>query len=200
MQTAAKERLENLLNICRNVFNMFSFVYLMPIPLLFSLFVLAFCIWASLIHNFSNNQSLTVQKNWQLTNLSLATIAVFVVLQMSLFSRVEAVQELHLQPFRLLLMARDNNELYRSIFMNIIFFIPFGMFCSSTLSIKISIKKNILITTLIGLLISLFIETIQYFCFLGMTEFDDLICNTLGAFLGTIPLIIQKLYNNYNSK
>lgn len=72
---------------------------------------------------------------------------------------------------------------------NIVWFIPFGMYLQYTKKFK-----NILLVTLCGLLFSLCIETMQYAFGTGVTELDDLILNTFGAFLGAAGV---KLYQKF---
>lgn len=103
-------------------------------------------------------------------------------------------------PFRLLLIAKDNPEMYRSMFMNVILFVPLGMSVSSVFSQKSTLKKRVIFTCIFGLLLSITVETSQYVFSLGTTEFDDLACNTFGAFIGTSPLLIQKIYEKYEPK
>ena len=172
----------------------------MPIPLLFSLFVLAICIWSSITYRVFTSTSQKVKSCWKIACFVLSFLSVLIIFDIAIISRQENIQELYLFPFRLLFMAKDNPELYRSMFMNIIFFIPFGMFFSAVFPETITLKKRIIITCVVGFLISVAIEAVQYIMAIGTAEFDDLTCNTLGAFLGTSPLIIQKIYNRHNEK
>lgn len=80
--------------------------------------------------------------------------------------------------FRRWLMGSENG-LAESIqyIMNILFFIPFGfLFPQKKPSVKV---------LLVAFLASLFIEISQYIFVLGECEIDDLISNTLGAFIGS---------------
>ena len=67
-----------------------------------------------------------------------------------------------------------------NVFGNIIIFIPAGLFIP-TLSKR---AKNILQTTIIGFGWSLLIELSQLFLIDRCSDIDDLILNTLGAFIG----------------
>lgn len=58
---------------------------------------------------------------------------------------------------------------------NIIFFIPFGLFC------PFKNWKTVLFTAIV---FSALIEVVQYIGGFGLAELDDVICNTLGALLG----------------
>lgn len=178
---------------------MFIYIYTAPIPLLFSLFLLAICIWSSLTHKVATTSN-TLKNGWRITNYFIAILAVFVIFNFTLFSRFETHQEVHLLPFRLLLIAKDNPEMYRSMFMNVILFVPLGMSVSSVFSQKSTLKKRVIFTCIFGLLLSITVETSQYVFSLGTTEFDDLACNTFGAFIGTSPLLIQKIYEKYEPK
>lgn len=82
--------------------------------------------------------------------------------------------------------------------MNVIFFVPFGMTFSSIFPETVNIKKRIIFTCIVGFLISVSVEISQYAMAVGTAEFDDLTCNTLGAFLGTLPLIIPRFYLTKN--
>lgn len=62
---------------------------------------------------------------------------------------------------------------------NIAAFIPFGAYLGYR-------EKKIISTVIFGFLLSLFIETMQYVWSVGVSEIDDLILNTLGAFIGVV--------------
>lgn len=64
---------------------------------------------------------------------------------------------------------------------NMIWFVPFGMY----LQYKGKPKK-LLHTAFWGFLFSLLIETLQYVFGTGFSEPDDLILNTLGAWIGAV--------------
>ncbi len=87
-----------------------------------------------------------------------------------------------------MIFVRSKNW-YRFIYLfvgNIVWFIPFGMYLQYTKKFK-----NILTVTLCGMLFSLCIETMQYVFGTGITELDDLILNTFGAWIGAVGV---KLY------
>ncbi|MDE5700369.1 MAG: VanZ family protein [Lachnospiraceae bacterium] len=62
---------------------------------------------------------------------------------------------------------------------NIIWFVPFGMYLQ-----YMGKQKNLLRTAFYGFLFSLLIETLQYVFGTGFSELDDLVLNTLGAWIG----------------
>ena len=64
---------------------------------------------------------------------------------------------------------------------NIIWFVPFGMYVQ-----YIKKPKKLLYIAFCGFLFSLIIETLQYVFGTGFSELDDLILNTLGAWIGAV--------------
>lgn len=64
-------------------------------------------------------------------------------------------------------------------FGNIIWFVPFGMYLQYT-----GKQRKLLHTAIYGFLFSLLIETLQYVFGTGFSELDDLVLNTLGAWIG----------------
>lgn len=69
---------------------------------------------------------------------------------------------------------------------NVAGFIPLGMYIAFYQR-----KHSILVATLAGLLLSLFIESSQYLFTVGISSISDLITNTAGAWLGAV--LIQGL-------
>ena len=64
-------------------------------------------------------------------------------------------------------------------FGNIVWFVPFGMYLQ-----YMGEQRRLLHTAVCGFLFSLLIETLQYVFGTGFSELDDLILNTLGAWVG----------------
>lgn len=62
---------------------------------------------------------------------------------------------------------------------NIVWFVPFGMYLQ-----YMGISKKLVRTAFYGFLFSLLIEALQYVFGTGFSELDDLVLNTLGAWLG----------------
>ena len=73
----------------------------------------------------------------------------------------------------------ENPELLPEIVMNIVGFIPLGFLMKAAFH-----KLRWWQIILTGLLISLSIESIQFFFKLGIAEFDDIFNNTLGVAIG----------------
>lgn len=128
----------------------------------------------------------------------LALIAVGAVLYRTVFSRSGSFLEPDLLPLSSFWRAKENSELYRSMLMNVFLFVPLGL--SLPFVIGGSTAKRILLTILIGFLISVTVEAIQYFGHLGMAETDDVICNTLGTTIGSCAYLLSLLWRKLFTK
>ena len=124
-----------------------------------------------------------------LLNTALACAAAFIILCATILNRTPGNYELILAPFASLTAARQQPELYREMLMNVFLFFPLGLTLSNALPQKWHRWGRIILTTLVGCALSAGIEYAQYRCALGLAETDDVICNTLGAFLGAASLL-----------
>ena len=129
-------------------------------------------------------------RRWRCGNLVLVLLMTAAILYATLFSRAEGGTGLILTPFASLTAARQQPELYREMLMNVFLFFPLGLTLSNALPRKWHRWLRIILTTLVGCAISAGIEYAQYRYALGMAEADDVICNTLGAFIGSTSLLI----------
>ena len=76
--------------------------------------------------------------------------------------------------------------------MNVFLFVPLGL--SLPFVYSGTTRKRVLFTVLTGLLLSVTIEAIQYFVHFGMTETDNVICNTLGTVFGSCAYLLTLLW------
>ena len=127
-----------------------------------------------------------------LLNTALACAAAFIILCATILNRTPGNYELILAPFASLTAARQQPELYREMLMNVFLFFPLGLTLSNALPQKWHRWGKIALTTLVGCALSAGIEYAQYRCALGLAETDDVICNTLGAFIGSTSLLIAR--------
>ena len=129
------------------------------------------------------------QKKRTIINAALCFIAAFIILYATILTRSVGVSEAILTPFASLTAARIQPEIYREMLMNVFLFFPLGLTLSNALPRKWHRWLRIILTTLVGCALSAGIEYAQYRCALGLAETDDVICNTLGAFLGAASLL-----------
>ena len=127
---------------------------------------------------------------WRNINLCLLVLSLAGVLYLTIFDRGGGNFEVMLRPFTLLERAKEQPELYRAMLMNVFLFFPLGLTISNVLPQKWKRWGRIVLATLFGCLLSIGVEFVQYRFSLGMSETDDVLCNTLGAFLGACSLLI----------
>ena len=128
-------------------------------------------------------------RRWRWGNLALVLLITAAILYATLFSRAEGGTGLILTPFASLTAARVQPEIYREMLMNVFLFFPLGLTLSNALPRKWHRWGRIILTTLVGCALSAGIEYAQYRYALGLAETDDVICNTMGAFLGAASLL-----------
>ena len=124
-----------------------------------------------------------------LLNTALACVAAFIILYATILTRTPGVPAAILTPFASLTAAQQQPELYREMLMNVFLFFPLGLTLSNALPRKWHRWGRIILTTLVGCTLSAGIEYAQYRYALGLAETDDVICNTMGAFLGAASLL-----------
>ena len=139
-------------------------------------------------------------RRWRCGNLALMLLMTAAILYATLFSRAEGGTGLILTPFASLTAARQQPELYREMLMNVFLFFPLGLTLSNALPRRWHRWGRIALTTLIGCALSAGIEYAQYRYALGLAEADDVICNTLGAFLGAASLLIAPAIEKYRER
>lgn len=116
----------------------------------------------------------------------------YLILDSGVTGREVTTRVLDLNPFSLFIKAHEQSEMYRSMYMNLVMFLPLGVSLPFVLSFK-KISSNILIAILIGFIFSVLIESIQYFFSIGNAEAADVMCNTVGVLVGTLPYLISNL-------
>ena len=139
-------------------------------------------------------------RRWTMANYVLFCAAVIAILYATILNRTPGNYELILTPFAALSAARQQPELYRAILMNVFLFFPLGLTLSNSLPRKWHRWGRIILTTFVGCILSAGIEYTQYRYALGMAEVDDVICNTLGAFIGSTSLLIAPAIEKYRER
>lgn len=123
-------------------------------------------------------------------NAFLSFAAAIIILYATVLSRTPGRYDIILTPFAAFTAAHRQPELYREMLMNVFLFFPLGLTLSNALPSKWRCRRRIALTTLIGFVLSASIEFTQYRFSLGLAETDDVICNTLGAFVGSTSLLL----------
>lgn len=139
-------------------------------------------------------------RRWRWGNLVLVLLTTAAILYATLFSRSEGNTGLVLTPFAALAAARQQPELYREMLMNVFLFFPLGLTLSNALPRRWHRWRRLALTTLTGCILSAGIEYAQYRFALGMAETDDVICNTLGAFVGASSLLLAHAMEKHKER
>lgn len=130
-------------------------------------------------------------KTWKIINFIFFVLSLLLVLWYTVFGRHPGtIQEIHFNPCDLFEQTKEQPEIYRSMFMNVMLFVPFGIFLPFIFR-KEKILRNFLITTLSGFLCSVIVESIQYIFAFGQADSADVLCNLLGVIIGSIAYILS---------
>ena len=142
----------------------------------------------------------TKSYGWSIINFSLFLGSLTFILFATILTRTPGDYEAILTPFASLTAARIQPELYREMLINVFLFFPLGLTLSNALPRKWHRWLRIILTTLVGCALSAGIEYAQYRYVLGMAEVDDVICNTLGAFIGSTSLLIAPAIEKHKER
>lgn len=172
---------------------MLHYIYSRPLIVIILFMVLALAVWGG-------SPAHVAAKRWRRGNLILAALMAGAILYATILTRSEGSTGLILTPFATFTAARQQPELYREMLMNVFLFFPLGLTLSNALPRKRHRWLRIILTTLVGCALSAGIEYAQYRYALGLAEVDDVICNTLGAFIGTTSLLITPAIEKYRER
>lgn len=172
---------------------MMRHIYAIPLHMVIFLMLALLIVWAML----SLHQN---QRKRSIINAVLCSITALTILYATILTRTPGNYEVILTPFATFAAARIQPEIYREMLMNVFLFFPLGLTLSNALPRKWHRWGRIFLTTLVGCAFSVGIEYAQYRYALGMAEVDDVICNTLGAFIGTTSLLIAPAIEKYRER
>lgn len=172
---------------------MMRHIYALPLHMVIFLMLALLIIWTVL--SLHKNQ-----KKQTIINVVLCSITALIILYATILNRTSGNYGLILTPFATFTAARQQPEFYREMLMNVFLFFPLGLTLSNALPRKWNRWVRIILTTLVGCILSAGIEYAQYRCALGTTETDDVICNTLGAFIGSASLLIAHAIEKHKER
>ena len=172
---------------------MMRHIYAIPLHMVIFLMLALLIVWAML----SLHQN---QRKRSIINAVLCSITALTILYATILTRTPGDYKPILTPFATFTAALQQPELYREMLMNVFLFFPLGLTLSNALPRKWHRWGRIFLTTLVGCVLSAGIEYTQYRYALGMAEVDDVICNTLGAFIGSTSLLIAHAIEKYRER
>lgn len=127
-----------------------------------------------------------------------AVVFAGLILYITVFSRGSTAISHELKPFSTFVLGPKNPELYRAAIMNIFLFVPLGM--TLPYLFTAAAPRRILLSVLIGGCLSAGIELAQHFLQVGMTQTDDVICNSLGTAFGACAYPLSLLWIRLRDK
>ena len=172
---------------------MFQSIYSKPLLSIILSIAIAVVVWGYL-------RTKVQRRRWTIANLVLSCVVAIAILYATILTRTPGDYKPILTPFATFTAALQQPELYREMLMNVFLFFPLGLTLSNALPRKWHRWLRIILTTLVGCALSAGIEYAQYRYALGLAETDDVICNTLGAFLGSTSLLIAPAIEKYRER
>ena len=172
---------------------MMRHIYALPLWMIIFLMLALLIVWAMLSQHKN-------QKKRTIINAVLCFITALTILYATILTRTPGDYKPILTLFASLTAARVQPELYREMLMNVFLFFPLGLTLSNALPRKWHRWGRIILTALIGCILSAGIEYVQYRYALGLAETDDVICNTLGAFLGAASLLVAHAIEKFRER
>ncbi len=179
--------------------DLFLILYKLPPWLLFLYTMAALAVW-TLIICFLNKQELQQQDDGESKkdplgrkisfslNLIIMILGLAMILYMTYVRHTSSVHQFVLYPLRPLYGMKVSTDYWQVSVMNIVLYVPFA--CGLTFLIK---PHPVRTTILICLCLSVVAEMLQYFGTSGVSEVDDVLFNTFGAVLGTLPFVVSKI-------
>ena len=159
-------------------------IYWTDLWLAAALLAAAVLIWALLNALF--------MKKLRIVSAVAAVIAVVLILTVTVFARGSVTVGCEFIPFSMLLSSFGDKYLFRSVVMNVFLFVPLGM--TLPFAFKASAALRIGYTLLLGFILSAAVELMQLILQAGMTQTDDVICNTLGTAIGAVAYPLSLLW------
>ena len=171
---------------------MLDLLYGMPLWLLLLLeFIIPF-LWWSFIHICVNKIGTFNRFSQQIMRF-LFIVSILIIFRYTICGRYYCRQEIVLYPFSIFTGNYINSETLKEMNLNMLLFLPFGMYLYAILNGKVINKM--LVTFIAASCLSLIIEVVQYYFRVGWSETRDVICNTLGAVWGCFAsIVINKIY------
>lgn len=129
----------------------------------------------------------------KIINRIMFVVSVLGILYITLVRKGTQTREIYLLPFHIFSEAASETDFYRSMLMNAFLFVPFGIFTPFSLPDRHKTGRKIFITVIVAVVLSVTIEAVQYYFRLGRCETDDVLCNAVGAVIGSASYVLYKI-------
>lgn len=124
------------------------------------------------------------EKVWEILNIIGVCIALVLILRFTVWGRIPSGQH------QFAFAASFTNEFFREMIMNTFLYFPLGLTQSTLIGPR---------SIVVGLALSVSIESWQFIAGTGLAQGTDVICNTLGAMLNPAEIsLLCKLFLSHH--
>lgn len=150
-------------------------IYALPLWLLSLVTACAMFVWYALAKYSEKTEKRKIA--FKTVSVMMTALAIYGILSYTVLNR--KVEE----PHQFILVNHYNHEFFRELYMNGLLYLPLGL----ALSVLFGPW-----TILVAFLFSMGIEIWQYIAGTGLAQGTDVLMNTVGAAVGTIPLWLKR--------
>ncbi len=170
---------------------MFYYIYRLDLTAVIAVMAVSVPLWAGAMRLLSGINPRAVRT----VNAVLAAVSLAGIVYATLIRSPSHTREIFLMPFHSFIEAKAQKEMYREMLMNVFLFVPAGVTLPFALlrngfEPASQTRKTVLTTIIFAVCLSFVIEAVQFAFGIGRAETDDIICNTLGAAIGTLSFVI----------
>lgn len=127
-------------------------------------------------------------------NLILMLMGLTIIFLATFVRRGSPVHQVVLIPLRVLLGQKAPRDYWQVTIMNLVLYVPFA--CGLCFVMGKKRLRPVRETVLTCFILAFVAEALQYALGSGTAEVDDILVNTLGALLGTIPYMLYRRINS----
>lgn len=170
---------------------MFTYIYGFPLWKMISIALVSTILWII--------TGIKWKRMHRYISMVLLLTGFFAILYATLLKRSYGEYSLSLVPFITLRNAATQPEYYRTLLMNVLMFLPFGLGLTGVLPQRWELRYLMVIVVIAGTLFSISIESLQYYFHLGEVETDDVLMNAEGDVAAAVAHYTQEKLRNYLS-
>ena len=166
----------------------YAYVYSRPLWMIFAAMAVLFIGWAAAAA-ILRRQSFTARSRWRLVNVIVLLAALLIIIFGTLLAREGRERCIIWQLGSMFRTYGVSEEAWRLLIMNCLLFFPLGLALPNVLPHGMPPAWRIVLTMIVCFLLSSVLEQLQHHFSLGVTELDDIVCNTLGGFAASLHTI-----------
>lgn len=167
---------------------MFTYIYGLPLWKMISIVLVSTILW------------IIIGTKWKRMHRYISMVLLltgfFAILYATLLKRSHGEYSLSLVPFITLRNAATQPEYYRTLLLNVLMFLPFGLGLAGVLPQRWELRYRMMIVVIAGTLFSISIESLQYYFHLGEAETDDVLMNATGTVAAAVALYTKEKLQN----